>query len=61
MTSPMAKSETVLKLLEQKLKAFDSGALTADDLSRHTVSILARENSFVVAEVVVNLLLSKGA
>ncbi len=57
MTSPMAKSETVLKLLEQKLKAFDSGALNADDLSRQIASILARENSFVVAEVVVSLLL----
>jgi len=53
----MAKSETVLKLLEQKLKAFDSGALNADDLSRQIASILARENSFVVAEVVVSLLL----
>ena len=57
MTSPMAKSETVLKLLDEKLKAFDSGALSADDLSHQVVYILARENSFVVAEVVVALLL----
>lgn len=60
MTSPMAKSETVLKLLQQKLKAFDSGALNSDDFSRQIASVLARENSFVIVEVVVSLLLGKG-